>query len=202
LPLVIHPRVRKTIGRVAAMTCVAVFASAGAAYAACPAQPTTTPFSQWGDNNSYFLVPGGSFEGTASQVGWTLNNAGLIAGNEPFHVSGASDDQSLQIDAGGTATSPTFCADSTMQDFRFFAREDSPGGELKVQGVARTWYGTFAATVAVLQDGSMSSWGPTRQLKIPRIPTGLGIPVAIRFVTSGSSSWQVDDVYVDPYRAG
>lgn len=184
------------------MTCVAVFASAGAAYAACPSQPTTTPFSQWGDNSSYFLVPGGSFEGTASQVGWTLDNAELTAGNEPFYANSPSDDQSLTVDGGGTATSPTFCADATMPDFRFFAREDSAGSDLKVQGVVRTWYGTFTATVAVLRDGSMSSWGPTRQLKIPRIPTGLGIPVAIRFVNAGSGSWQVDDVYVDPYRAG
>lgn len=202
LPLVIHPRVRKTIGRVAAMTCVAVFASAGAAYAACPAQTTTTPFAQWGDHSSYFLVPGGSFEGTESQVGWNLDNAELTAGNEPFYVHGRSDDQSLTIDGGGTAASPVFCADATMPDFRFFAREDSPGGDLKVEGVIQTPYGPYTATVATIADGSMPSWAPTAQLKIPSIPTGWRIPVSLRFVVSGGGSWQVDDVYVDPYRAG
>ena len=74
MPLVIHPRVRKTIGRIAALTCVAVFVSSGAAFAAqCPTQSAKQKFSKWGDSSSYFLVPGGSFEGTPAQVGWTLS---------------------------------------------------------------------------------------------------------------------------------
>jgi hypothetical protein len=37
--------------------------------ATCQTPQVSTPFSQWGDNNDYFLAPGGSFEGTADQVG-------------------------------------------------------------------------------------------------------------------------------------
>jgi hypothetical protein len=125
MPLVIHPRVRKSIRRVAAMTCFAVFASSGAAFASCQSQPTSTPFTQWGDNNSYFLIPGGSFEGSPSQVGWTLSNASLTAGNEPFNVNSSSDSQSLTIDAGGSGTSPWFCVDNTMPSFRVFAHQVS-----------------------------------------------------------------------------
>src|SRR6185312_7774164 len=74
VPLVIHPRVRKTLGRIAALTCVAVFVSSGAAFAAqCPTPPVKQKFSKWGDSSSYFLLPGGSFEGTAAQVGWNLS---------------------------------------------------------------------------------------------------------------------------------
>ena len=91
VPLVIHPRVRKTIGRIAALTCVAVFVSSGAAFAAqCPTQATKQKFSKWGDSSSYFLVPGGSFEGTPAQVGWTLSNARLTPGNEPFNINGSA----------------------------------------------------------------------------------------------------------------
>src|SRR6185437_15386844 len=76
VPLVIHPRVRKTIGRIAALTCAAVFVSSGAAFAAqCPNQSGKQKFSKWGDSSSYFLVPGGSFEGIPDQVGWTLSGS-------------------------------------------------------------------------------------------------------------------------------
>jgi hypothetical protein len=202
--LVIHPRVRKTIGRIAALTCVAVFVSSGAAFAAqCPTQSGKQKFSKWGDSSSYFLVPGGSFEGTPAQVGWTLSGSTLTPGNEPFHINGVSDDQSLVINAGGSATSPAFCVDSTMPSFRFFARQIAPGSDLKVQGVVQTPRGPFAVPLADLPDGSLSSWNPV-QVLVPtnRIPKGYSLSAALRFVVSGSGGWQIDDVYVDPYRAG
>src|SRR5690348_17796697 len=105
VPLVIHPRVRKSIGRIAALTCAAVFVSSGAAFAAqCPTQSGKQKFSKWGDSSSYFLVPGGSFEGTPDQVGWTLSGSTLTAGNEPFHVNAVTDDQSLLIDGDRKST--------------------------------------------------------------------------------------------------
>ncbi len=120
------PQVRKTIGRIAALTCAAVFVSSGAAFAAqCPTQSVKQKFSKWGDSSNYFLVPGGSFEGTPAQVGWTLSGADLTAGNEPCHLNSASDDQSLLINGGGSATSPVFCVDSTMPSLRFFVRQTS-----------------------------------------------------------------------------
>ena len=157
MPLVIHPRVRKTVGRIAALTCVAVFVSSGAAFAAqCPTQSAKQKFSKWGDSSSYFLVPGGSFEGTPAQVGWTLSGATLTPGNEPFHINGATDDQSLVIGGGASATSPAFCVDSTMPSIRFFVRQTAPGSDLKLQGVVQTPRGPLSMTVADLPDGSLS----------------------------------------------
>ena len=204
MPLVIHPRVRKTIGRIAALTCVAVFVSSGAAFAAqCPTQSGKQKFSKWGDSSSYFLLPGGSFEGTAAQVGWNLFGASLIAGNEPFHLNSSTDDQSLLIDGGGSATSPAFCVDSTMPSLRFFARQTTPGSDLRVQGVVQTPHGSFTVTVADLADGSLPAWTPVQiNVATNRIPKGWSVSAALRLVASGSGSWQIDDVYVDPYRAG
>ena len=71
------------------LTCLGVFASTGAALADCPAQSVSTPFSQWGDTTDYFLVPGGSFEGTPARWGGRCPGASLTAGNEPFHVDGS-----------------------------------------------------------------------------------------------------------------
>ena len=204
MPLVIHPRVRKTIGRIAALTCAAVFVSSGAALAAqCPTQTGKQQFSKWGDNANYFLVPGGTFEGTPAQVGWTLSGSTLTAGNEPFYINSATDNQSLVINGGGSATSPVFCVDSTMPRFRFFVRQTAPGSDLKIQGVVRTPRGTMSATIGDLPDGSVGAWTPVL-VNIPtyKIPKGLAVWGSLRLVVPGTGSWQLDDVYVDPYRAG
>jgi hypothetical protein len=204
VPLVIHPRVRKTIGRIAALTCAAIFVSSGAALAAqCPTQSAKQKFSKFGDNANYFLVPGGSFEGTPAQVGWTLSGAALTAGNEPFHLNSWSDDQSLEIGDGGSATSPAFCVDSTMPSFRFFVRQTEPGSDLNIQGVVRTPHGSLSATLATLPDHSLSQWMPVQvTVETNRIPKGSSVAAALRFAVTGSGAWQIDDVYVDPYRAG
>ncbi len=205
MPLVIHPRVRKTIGRIAALTCAAVFVSSGAAFAAqCPTQSGKQKFSKWGDSSSYFLLPGGSFEGTPAQVGWTLSGSTLTSGNEPFHINSVTDNQSLLINGGGSATSPVFCVDSTMSSFRFFVRQTNPGSDLKIQGVVQTPRGPLAVTVADLPDGSLPMWWTPVQITVAtnRIPKGYSVSAAVRFSAPGSGSWQLDDVYVDPYRAG
>ncbi|HYZ81198.1 MAG TPA: hypothetical protein VE571_08020 [Solirubrobacteraceae bacterium] len=202
--MVIHPRVRKTIGRIAALACVAVFVSSGAALGAqCPTQTTKPQFARWGDTAAYFLVPGGSFEGTPAQVGWTLSGATLTSGNEPFHINSAADSQSLLVDGGGSATSPALCVDSTMSSLRFFARQTGAGSDLQVQGIVQTPRGSFSYTVADLRGGARSAWTPV-QVNVPtsRIPWGMSVAAAVRFVVPGSGSWQMDDVYLDPYRAG
>ena len=204
MPLVIHPRVRTTIGRIAALTCVAVFVSSGAAFAAqCPTETAKPKFARWGDSASYFLVPGGSFEGAPAQVGWTLAGATLTSGNEPFHINSASDSQSLLVDGGGSATSPALCVDSTMPSLRFFARQTGALSDLEVQGIVQTPGGSFSYTVADLRGRALSAWTPV-QVNIPtnRIPWGMSVTAALRFVVPGAGSWQLDDVYVDPYRAG
>jgi hypothetical protein len=205
MPLVIHPRIRKAVRRIAGLTCLGVLAATGTAVAACPTQPVTTPFSQWGDSASYFLVPGGSFEGSASQVGWSLWNATLSAGNEPFNVNDPGDQQSLTINAGGSATSPYFCVDNTMTSLRLFANQIAPGDDLRVSVLVQTASGVARYPLADLADGSIPSWAPTNPITgdTSSIPDDGSLQVALRFrVPQGAGSWQIDDVFVDPYRAG
>jgi hypothetical protein len=202
---VIHRRLRRAIFSVASVTCVAVFASTGVALASCPTQPVSTPFSQWGDSNDYFLVPGGSFEGTADQVGWTLSNASLTTGNEPFNVNDPGDQQSLTINGGGSATSPFFCVDETMSGLRFFAQQAGAGTDLRVKALVQNPDGSVTpVSIADLADGSIPAWAPTDPIGgSSHLPAGSSLMVALRFrapVLSGS--WQIDDIYVDPYRSG
>jgi hypothetical protein len=173
--------------------------------ATCQTPPISTPFSQWGDNNDYFLAPGGSFEGTADQVGWTLSNATLTSGNEPFLVNDPGDSQSLTIAGGGSATSPFFCVDNTMSTLRFFAQQVSAGGGLRAQALVQTSGGVTTEPLARLLDGSMPAWAPTDPIATDYsgLADGQTLTVALKFtVRSSSASWQIDDVQVDPYRSG
>ena len=202
---VIHRRLRRAILSVGSLTCVALFASTGVALASCPTQPVSTPFSQWGDSNDYFLVPGGSFEGTADQAGWTLTNASLTSGNESFDVNDPGDQQALTINGGGSATSPYFCVDDTMSGLRFFAQQATAGTDLRVKALVQNSDGSVTAVpIADLADGSMAAWAPTDPLGgSDHLPAGSSVMVALRFRAPASSgSWQIDDIYVDPYRSG
>jgi hypothetical protein len=107
LSSLIRSRLRVAACRIAAFACLGLFAVPGIAFASCPAPAVSTPFSQWGDSNSYFLIPGGSFEGTADQLGWTLSGASLTPGSEPFFVNDAGDTQSLTIAGGGAPRRPS-----------------------------------------------------------------------------------------------
>jgi hypothetical protein len=182
-----------------------LFAAPGVALASCPTSPVSTPFSQWGDTNNYFLIPGGSFEGSADQVGWTLSGASLTAGNESFLVNDGGDGQSLTIAGGGSATSPFFCVDNTMGSLRFFVQQVSSGAGLRVTALVQNADGSVSsAPVAHLFDGSTPGWAPTSAAgSASSLSADQTLMVALQFtVRPSAASWQVDDVYVDPYRSG
>ena len=207
MPFVIHPRIRKGLGRLAAMTAFGVLASTGvAAAASCPSVSTTTPFSQFGDNNSYFVAPGGTFEGSSLPAGSSATGASLTPGNEPWHVVNASDNQSLTVQSGGSVTLPYSCIDSTMPDFRFFARQVAPGSDLKVNVLVALGGWTLNVPLARLADGSMNAWAPSAQIFAPQgmmLAPGMTVQGALKFsVPAGGGAWQIDDVLVDPYSFG
>lgn len=233
MPLVLHPRVRKQVGRLAALTAAGMFAATGVATAApgpvpapiagsppaaglttaaahtgCPSQPVSQTFASFGDTSNYFPLPGGNFEG-ASAAGWTLSNARLTAGGEPFAVGGSGDSQSLTITGTGRALSPIFCLDATMPDIRFFARQSAAGSGLKVALIlkhgAHDDAGQHGDTVVDLADGSMPSWAPTGQLQLTdalSIAPGQQVQAQLEFEVKGQGAWQIDDVYVDPWSFG
>lgn len=199
----------RRLGRLAALTTALLFAiPALASAASCPAQQTTTPFAQWGDSGSYFSVPGGSFESPLGATGWIVERAGRVPGNEPFLVGAGTDSSSLLIGGGGTALSPAFCIDSSMPDLRFFARSLSANGKLAVRLVLQTRAGLTVAPfshVATLAPGSMPSWAPTGQLALAdgmTAPAGHTSTARLAFSVEGHGGWQLDDIYIDPYRMG
>ena len=182
----------------AAIAAPAAHAGPLVASADCAQKPVAQVFLPWADPANYFLADGGTFESGAS--GWTLNGASVGGGNEPWNASGAGS-RSLSLGAGERATSGVECVGITEPTLRFFAR-GSGVGTLNVtvafedaQGhVVRAPAGAIAAT---------GGWTPGIQMPIvaallPLLP-GEQTPVRFEFSATGGS-WQIDDVYVDPYR--
>lgn len=163
---------------------------------------TSTPFSPWGDTAYYGLAPGGSFEGAS---GWMLSSASLVAGNEPWKVNSSTDSQSLAITAGGSATSPLFCGTTATPTARFFAKSASVDSALTVD-VLFTGLDGSPRSLTLAKLSGTTAWAPTNafflfaNLLAYVSPDG-SVDLALRF-TATSGSWQIDDLYVDPFRKG
>ncbi|MBV8065925.1 MAG: hypothetical protein JOY73_10400 [Actinobacteria bacterium] len=191
---------RLTFGLALAVAAVVVAAPAGNAARSglltCPA--SAHPFAQFGDESTYFGFANNGFESGAS--GWSLSNASVVSGNEPWDVNG-SGNNSLSIGPGGTASGPRVCAALLAPAWRMFAKSNSANGALQARIV---FYGLLGNVTGVLNvtnlgSGSYSSWAPTSDLT-----SILALPLAtfsaqLQLTNTGSSgSWQVDDVFVDP----
>jgi len=182
---------------VAAASAAFVVAPAGNAALSCSG--TGYPFSQFGDNNSYFAFSNNGFEnGTA---GWKLSNASVTAGNEPWYVGG-SGSSSLSIGPGGSAASPKVCAALDAPHWRLFAHSNGANGDLQAQVV---FYGLLGNVLGILNFTSFNTAGYTTWEPSSFVPSTLALPLLtwsaqLRLTsTATTGAWQVDDVYVDPW---
>jgi hypothetical protein len=169
--------------------------------ASCPGITSTPLLAALGDPGYYAPVSGGSFEG--STTGWSFRDASVVSGNEPWNVFGSTDSNSLSIAAGGSATSPPFCVDNTLPSFRFFANsaDDARHSGLKV---AVRWTLSNGASgqirVKTLSASSYDSWQLTPTLPLGSVlSAGQTVSAQLVFTAGGRSSWNIDDVLLDPY---
>jgi hypothetical protein len=197
------------VSAVAAFIALLAAAFPGIASAGCPSAPLSQPFAQFGDNANYTLAPGGAFEGGVA--GWTAP-AGLLglgqtaatvgSGNESYNLVPGT--HSLSVPANGTAVSPWFCISSEYPTFRFFARQ--PGGASSSPlSVSLRWLNVLGVVVDT-SAGSLngtSAWAPSPTMKLGN-SVALWMPgstLQVQLVYhAGAGSYQVDDVYLDPYR--
>jgi len=168
----------------------------------CNAQ-LTQPFLPWLDFASYTLDSGGAFEKGAP--GWNLSGASVVSGNESYYVHGAGDSKSLSLPGGSSATSSTVCVGINRPVLRFFVRNTgSLLGTLRVDVLYEDASGAVHSLL-INEVAGAGDWQPTAQMPIvanllPLLP-GNYTPVQFRFTPQGGD-WQIDDVYVDPWRNG
>jgi hypothetical protein len=163
------------------------------------------PFSPWSDTNLYTPAPGGDFETATS--GWSLSGgAAVSSGSETFGATGAVGTRSLSVPVGGTAVSPDVCIDPTRETFRFFARNNSTStsAKLKVEILYPTKSGTWKVILGgILDTAKVQGWQVSpvysNSSNLALLSGMANPPVRYRFTADGGG-WQVDDVYVDPYR--
>lgn len=172
-------------------------ASAGLGLA-CPSA-TSNPFAAWSDYANYAFAPDGGFEAGGS--GWSLSGgARARSGNESFYVHGNTDNTSLSLPAGASATSPPMCISLFSSKMRFVARGDA-GSRVKVQIVYR---GLLSSVLGILDGGTFStdgSWKPSPAIgmlggTLPLLTSG----VSFRFTAVGGVA-AIDDVYLDPMKS-
>jgi hypothetical protein len=188
---------------------VASTASARGRYASvqpCPAYPMVQPFLPWLDAGSYFLAPGGGFEGSTS--GWNFKGgASVVSGNESYHVNGASDSRSLALPTGSSATSSLVCVTLLSPDARVFIR--NTGSLLSLLRVDLNYTDASGrsrtATVGLLAGGS--SWSLSLPVLFlldsitPIVGSGGQTWVSFTFTPAGTAGkWQIDDFYIDPLK--
>jgi hypothetical protein len=201
-----HPVPSSSRGRCAALLATALLALAvfaGSAQA-CSYSGAEQVFSPWGDQRNYVLAPDGGFEAGGS--GWQLSRgATVVEGNESYYLNDEGDSKSLSLPAGSSAVSPPVCMAIDTPSFRLVARNSGhPSSQLRVEAVYKLLGLIRTKTAATLRAGS--TWAPTQSVStVLTLSTIVGtlIPSAIqiRFTPLDSSGqWQVDDLYIDPFR--
>ena len=170
----------------------------------CDQQSVSQVFMPWADVAQYQLAPGGTAE---SADGWSLGTgAAITAGNEPWNVSG-SGSSSLSIPAGSSATTGGMCAGIEHPTLRFFAKSSygSLFSSLRVEVLFED-LGGAVTSLTIGSVGASGHWSPTPVYVVAAnllsLLPGDQTVIAFRFVPVGSASWQIDDVYVDPYSRG
>jgi hypothetical protein len=201
-----HPVHSSNRGRFAALLATALLALAAFAGSAqaCSYSGAEQVFSPWGDQSNYVLAPDGGFEAGGS--GWQLNRgATVVEGNESHFLNDAGDSKSLSLPAGSSAVSPPVCMALDTPSFRLVARNSgNPSSQLRVEAVYKVLGLIRTKTAGTLRAGS--TWAPAQSVStVLTLSTIVGtlIPSAIeiRFTPLDSSGkWQVDDVYIDPFR--
>jgi hypothetical protein len=181
--------------------------SFGDSAAPCEGRTVEQPFLRWLDPMRYVLAPNGDFERGSAE--WTLTGgAKVVAGNETFYVGGAGDSRSLYLPAGSSATTHPLCVQLLHPTFRYFAKNRATPllSSLRVEAlVENPLTGGILVLPAGLHTGG-KSWHPSLPgVVLADFLSALGqdgeLAVAFRFKPLGlGAAWQIDDVYVDPFR--
>src|SRR3954454_3156595 len=167
-------------------------ASAGILVASAPScdnGANSQPFAQWGDDNNYFLAPGGNFESGAG--GWTLNGSRVTGDQEPWHVHGGGDSHGLQIPARRSVVSPTMCVGVETPSMRFFAHRTGGGllagaSQLVVTARVETSLGLVVevpvGTITTLTNGAQWNKTPVQLVLASLLPLlpGEHTPIQLR----------------------
>jgi len=174
-------------------------ADTGPSPGGCPEVPTVQPFAPWQDFADYFLAPDGDFE--AGGGAWLLEDgARVVEGNEPF-VGAPGDHRSLRLPAGASATTAPMCIGEEHRTMRYFGT-GAKSGALVVEALYTKRNGKQKSVKLDVAQGT-GRWAPSDVVPMrvnERAGEDNALSVSLRFTARGNAPWQIDDVYIDPYK--
>jgi hypothetical protein len=160
-------------------------------------------FSRFGDSSYYARMMNGGFEN--GSTAWALSGgARVVSGNEPYYLSGnAGDSHSLLLPAGSSAYSGSVCFALGDWHLRLMMKRLSATGGLRVQVIVPSLLGILTVLDGGTYNGS-GSWAPSPRiaLLLSNVLSLVGTrAVAFKFTPVGvGASYQIDDVYLDPWK--
>lgn len=160
---------------------------------------TSQTFAAFGDLAYYHLAPGGDAESNA----WRTRGGASVVSGQGILAQGA---KVYSLPKGGSVTSRSFCLTYDSPTVRFSVNDPGvAGATLKVEAM---WTSVFSgesitAPIATIQSGKagVRLVDPCFVLaNLSAMVSGTGtVSVQLR-ITAESGNWQVDDVYVDPFK--
>jgi hypothetical protein len=175
----------------------------GPSYSSYCDSTSTQAFARFGDSSYYARLFNNGVE--SGSTGWALSGgAQVVSGNEPYFLTGnTSDSHSLLLPSGSSAASGTVCFKLGDWHLRLMMKRLSSSGGLHVQVVVPSLVGGL---LTVLDGGTVSgssSWAPSPRLELllSNLTNLIGTrAVAFRFTPVNGGSFQIDDVYLDPWK--
>ena len=181
--------------------------SFGDSATSCEGRTAEQPFKRWLDPFRYVLAPNGGLERGAAE--WKLTGgAKVVDGNETFYVGGKGDSKSLYLPTGSSATTRPMCVQLLHPTIRYFAKNRATPilSSLLVEALIENPLTGGVVTLPAGVHTGGTSWHPSLPgLVVADFLSILGedakLAVAFRFKPIGlGAKWQIDDVYVDPFR--
>ncbi|CAA9496474.1 MAG: hypothetical protein AVDCRST_MAG38-2954 [uncultured Solirubrobacteraceae bacterium] len=166
------------------------------AAATCAPEATSQPFAALGDENHYFLAPGGDFEGGLSWTAW--GNPTIVDGIGNGIDSGT---RAVRLPQNAAITSPAICFDVDRPHIRLMARSLTANGTLRVDAIDASGEKN---PLAKLDGANHQAWAASPfvnldpRLELAATPSQLA---KLRIIAL-TGHWLVDAVYVDPYTRG
>lgn len=152
-------------------------------------------FAPWSDVHDYVFATNGGFE--LGSYGWSLSGgAYVVGGNEPFYLHSSSDNRSLYLPQGASATSPATCMATSSTVIRFVSKGDT---NLRVQIIERNLLGIVVNILSVSSVNGTTTWQPTPEIvNLQSLQGLLGVATMQVKITAVDGPAQVDDLFVDP----
>lgn len=165
----------------------------------CGARTTTQALAQFGDLNDYFPIVGGTFESGDLSPFLVSGGPFIAPENEPWRVMGYEDKRSVALPAGATLRA-TFCVQIGEDSMRLFAKApSSSSGSLNIRTTVATAYGS--AYTSTTLGPQYAAWGLSPRIPLNNVSGQDGKQyVTLSITNTGTGTWLVDDILVDPWR--